>query len=323
MAKLDGRVCVITGAGRGLGREYALLMAAEGARVVVNDVGGTTDGVGSDATAAQLVVDEIRESGGEAVASTDSVADWDGSKRIIDTAIGAFGELDAVVTNAGILRDRMVVSMEEDEWDAVLAVHLKGTFCTVRHAAAFWRERAKQTGAAVDAAVVCTTSAAGLHNNFGQASYGAAKAGIAAFAQIAAKELQRYGVRVNTVSPAARTRLTEAVPGMDEMVAAPTEEGAFDFWDPANVAPVVAYLAGGSCPLTGSVWHVVGGQIGLEEGWRIVAGSEKEGRWTIEELEREVPLIVAGRGADVDGALASEGHNVEEALAALVGAGVR
>ena len=212
MGALDGRVAVITGAGRGIGREHALLFAAEGAKVVVNDLGGSVDGSGDDRSAAEQVVAEIEAAGGQAVANDDDVADWEGGKRLIEAAIETFGDLHVLVNNAGILRDRVLINMTEQEWDSVIHVHLKGHFVPTRHAAAYWREQTK-AGQPVHAAVVNTSSTSGLLGNPGQTNYGAAKAGIAAFTVIAAEELARYGVRVNAIAPAARTRMTESDPG--------------------------------------------------------------------------------------------------------------
>src|SRR5579872_1311313 len=257
MGALDGKVAIITGAGRGIGREHALLFAAEGAKVVVNDVGGAMDGSGDDRTPAQQVVAEIADLGGEAIANADNVADWAGGKRLVEAAVEAFGDLHVLVNNAGILRDRVLVNMTEEEWDAVIHVHLKGHFVPTRWAAAYWREQSK-AGKEVHASVVNTSSTSGLLGNPGQSNYGAAKAGIAAFSIIAAQELSRYGVRVNAIAPAARTRMTESTPGLSEIVQAPSEAGAFDTWDPANISPLVAYLASDACPFTGKVFFVQG-----------------------------------------------------------------
>jgi NAD(P)-dependent dehydrogenase (short-subunit alcohol dehydrogenase family) len=255
----EGRVCVITGAGRGLGREYALMLAAEGAKVVVNDLGGTRDGTGGDAGPAQQVVDEIAAAGGEAVANTDDISSWNGAATIVRLAVETFGGLDVLVNNAGILRDRMLFSMTEDEWDAVLKVHLKGTFATSHHAAAYWRDRAK-AGEANDARIVNTTSVAGLYANPGQTNYGAAKAGIATFTQIAALEMGRYGVTVNAVAPGALTRLTEDLGLPDEMTAR---------FEPRWVAPVVTWLASAqSADVTGQVIESSGLVLAIAEGWR-------------------------------------------------------
>ena len=255
----EGRVCVVTGAGRGLGREYALMLAAEGAKVVVNDLGGSRDGTGGDAGPAQQVVDEIAAAGGEAVANTEDISSWDGAATLVRQAVDTFGGLDVLVNNAGILRDRMLFSMTEDEWDAVVKVHLKGTFVTSRHAAAHWRDRAK-AGEANDARIVNTTSVAGLYANQGQTNYGAAKAGIATFTQIAALEMGRYGVTVNAVAPGALTRLTEDLGLPDKMTAR---------FEPRWVAPVVTWLASAqSADVTGQVIESSGLVLAIAEGWR-------------------------------------------------------
>src|ERR1700704_290961 len=248
MGALDGRVAIITGAGRGLGREHALLFAQEGAKVVVNDLGGDHHGGGADLTPAQQTVEDIKALGGEAVVNGDNVADYDGAGRLVAQAIETFGDLHILVNNAGILRDRVLVNMTEDEWDAVIDVHLKGHFAPTRWAAAYWREQTK-AGKDVKASVINTSSTSGLLGNPGQTNYGAAKAGIAAFTVICAMELQRYGVRSNAIAPAARTRLTEATPGLGDVVKAPDDPGKFDVWDPGNVSPLVAYLATENCPL--------------------------------------------------------------------------
>jgi len=284
-ASLAGRVAVVTGAGRGLGRQHALLMAAEGARVVVNDRGGRADGSGAgDAGPARDVVAEIRAAGGVAVANADDVADWEGARRLVACAIEEFGALHVLVNNAGILRDRFLVNMSAEEWDDVVRVHLRGHFAPTRWAAAHWREQAK-AGAPALASVINTSSTSGLLGNPGQANYGAAKAGIAAFTVIAAAELERYGVRVNAIAPMARTRLTEATPGWEDMVQPPGDPEAFDAWDPANVSPVVAWLATESCALTGRVLYVHGGTVKLCEPWSIGGGVERAGRWTVAELQ--------------------------------------
>jgi NAD(P)-dependent dehydrogenase (short-subunit alcohol dehydrogenase family) len=287
MGALDGRVAIITGAGRGLGREHALLFASEGAKVVVNDLGGSPDGVGEDRSAAQVVADEIEAMGGEAVANGDNVAEWEGGQALIQSAIDAFGGLDILVNNAGILRDRVLVNMTEEEWDSVVAVHMKGHFIPTRFAAAYWREQVK-AGKEVKANLVHTSSTSGLLGNPGQTNYGAAKAGIGSFSIICAQELSRYGVRSNCIAPAARTRLTEQTPGLSEMVAAPSDAAVFDVWDPANVSPLVAYLATADCPFNGSTFFVQGGRVKLMEPWRIADGPERDSRWTIDELAKEL-----------------------------------
>ncbi len=286
MNTMKDRVAIITGAGRGIGREHALLMAAEGAKVVVNDLGGDPDGTGADASPAQQVVDEIVAAGGQAVANHDDVTDWDGAKRMVDTAIDAFGDLHVLVNNAGILRDRMLVNMSEEEWDAVIKVHLKGHFCPTRHAAAYWREQTK-AGNEGRRAVVNTSSTSGLFGNVGQTNYGAAKMGIASFTIIAAQELSRFNVRVNAIAPAALTRLTAGLMGGAE----PDDAGPMD---PANVSPFVTYLSTEHCPINGRVFFVVGGQVHLFQPFAIIDKIETEGRWTVEDLELE-----AARLADV------------------------
>jgi NAD(P)-dependent dehydrogenase (short-subunit alcohol dehydrogenase family) len=291
MGALDGRVAIITGAGRGIGREHSLLFAREGAKVVVNDLGGAIDGSGDDRSPAQQVVDEIKAAGGEAVANTDNVADWEGGRRLINTAVDAFGDVNVLINNAGILRDRMLVSMEEAEWDAVIHVHLKGHFVPTHWAANHWREQSK-AGKDVDAAIVNTSSTSGLIGNPGQANYGAAKAGIAAFTVIAAQELQRYGVRVNAIAPAARTRMTEATPGLSEVVKAPTDTAKFDVWDPGNVSPLVAYLASESCPATGKVFLVQGGKVQTFQPWTLTEMIDKNDRWTVAELQSEMKQLL-------------------------------
>ncbi len=238
MGALDGRVAIITGAGRGIGREHALLFAAEGAKVVVNDLGGGLHGESETASAAEQVVEEITSFGGEAIANHDDVADWAGGERLVRSAVEHFGDLHVLVNNAGILRDRVLVNLSEEDWDSVVRVHLKGHFVPSRHAAAYWRERAKE-GHEVKASIVNTSSTSGLLGNIGQSNYGAAKAGIAAFTVIIADELGRYGVRANAIAPAARTRMTESTPGLADAIAEPEDVSRFDVWNPANVSPLV------------------------------------------------------------------------------------
>jgi NAD(P)-dependent dehydrogenase (short-subunit alcohol dehydrogenase family) len=292
MGALEGRVAIITGAGRGIGREHALLFAAEGAKVVVNDLGGAVDGSGDDRTPAQQVVDEIRAMGGEAVANDDDIADWEGGKRLIDTAIETFGDLHVLVNNAGILRDRVLINMTEADWDAVIHVHLKGHFVPTRHAAAYWREQTK-AGKTVKASVINTSSTSGLLGNVGQSNYGAAKSGIASFSVIIAEELARYGVRVNAIAPAARTRMTESTPGLADVVAAPSDAAVFDSWDPANVSPLVAYLATEDCPATGRVFFVQGGTVRNFKNWEMTDSIKKQDRWTVAELQTEMGRLGA------------------------------
>jgi len=294
MGALDGRVCVITGAGRGIGREHALLFAAEGAKVVVNDLGGAMDGSGDDRTSAEQVVDEIKTMGGEALANADNVADWEGAQRLINSAVETFGDLHVLVNNAGILRDRVLINMTEDEWDSVIEVHLKGHFAPTRWAATYWREQVK-SGKEVKASVINTSSTSGLLGNPGQTNYGSAKAGIGAFTIICAQELARYGVRSNAIAPAARTRLTEATPGLGDMVKAPEDPGAFDRWDPANISPLVAYLATESCPANGKVFFVQGGEVKVMTPWAMGKGVEQADRWTVDGLAAELgPMVGDG-----------------------------
>ncbi len=292
MGALDGRVAIITGAGRGIGREHALLFAEEGAKVVVNDRGGAMDGSGDDRTPAEQVVDEIEAMGGDAIANADDVADWEGGQRLVNSAVEAFGGLDILVNNAGILRDRVLVNMTEEEWDAVIHVHLKGHFVPTRWAAAYWREQTKATGQPVKANVITTSSTSGLFSNPGQANYGAAKSGIATFTQIIAKELERYGVKANSIAPAARTRLTESTPGLGEVVKAP--ESGFDIWDPANVAPLVAYLATADCAFTGQMFYVQGGKVQIVRSWDFGPAIERDDRWTVAELQQEMSKLADG-----------------------------
>jgi NAD(P)-dependent dehydrogenase (short-subunit alcohol dehydrogenase family) len=283
MGALDGRVAIITGAGRGIGREHALLFAAEGAKVVVNDLGGTNDGTGTDATPAQQVVDEIVAMGGQAVANYDNVADWEGAQHMVNAAVEAFGDLDILVNNAGILRDRVLVNMTEAEWDAVIAVHLKGHFAPSRWAATYWREQHK-AGVTKPRNIVHTSSTSGLFANPGQANYGAAKTGIATFSQILAKELARYNVKSNSIAPAARTRLTEATPGLGERIAAPSDAAQFDEWDPANISPLVAYLASAACDFTGETFFVKAGEVTRIRSWERAETVEQNDRWKVSEL---------------------------------------
>ena len=281
MGTLDGRVAIITGAGRGLGREHALLFASQGAKVVVNDLGGANDGSGSDLTPAQQTVADIKAMGGEAIVNGDNVADWAGAKRMVDSAIETFGDLDILVNNAGILRDRMLFSMAENEWDSVIEVHLKGHFAPTHHASVYWREQAK-AGVTRARNLVHTSSTSGLFSNPGQANYGAAKSGIATFSQICAKELSRYNVKSNAIAPAARTRLTMATPGLEDVMAA--KEGAFDMWDPANVSPLVGYLASELCEFNGETFFVQGGQVTRVQTWVMAEEINQNDRWTIEGL---------------------------------------
>ncbi|HZM78876.1 MAG TPA: SDR family NAD(P)-dependent oxidoreductase [Candidatus Limnocylindrales bacterium] len=270
MGALDGRVAVITGAGRGIGREHALLFAAEGAQVVVNDF---------DADVADTVAKEV---GGVAVAG--DVSSWDVAQALVDKAVDHFGRLDVLINNAGILRDRFLADMTEAEWDAVISVHLKGHFAPLHHAAAYWKAASKR-GEAVQGAVVNTASASGTFlPNPGQINYGAAKAGIAAMTLVAAQELGRYGVRVNGIAPVARTRLTEDVPMVGELVAAPTDQNEFDTYHPSHVSPLVAYLCTAGCGITGKLFTVQGGLIQELNGWRAGTSYETTGPWSVESV---------------------------------------
>ena len=291
MGLLDGRVAIITGAGRGIGREHALLFAAEGAKVVVNDLGGNLDGSSSEGTPAEQVVAEIKAMGGEAVANHDDITDWEGGQRLINTAIETFGDLHVLVNNAGILRDRVLVNLSEDDWDSVIKVHLKGHFVPTRHAAAYWREQAKQ-GKQVKACIINTSSTSGLIGNVGQSNYGAAKSGIASFTVIIAEELGRYGVRANAIAPAARTRMTESTPGLSDVVKAPTDGATFDAWDPANISPLVAALAVEDCPATGEVFFVQGRTVRRFQNWTMKETLEKNERWTVADLSAELPKLL-------------------------------
>jgi NAD(P)-dependent dehydrogenase (short-subunit alcohol dehydrogenase family) len=282
MGALDGRVAIITGAGRGLGREHALLFASEGAKVVVNDLGGDQAGGGADATPAQQTVDDIRALGGEAIVNGENVADWEGARRLVEQAIDTFGDLHVLVNNAGILRDRVVVNMTEEEWDSVVRVHLKGHFAPTHFAANYWREQTKN-GRDINAAIVNTTSTSGLFSNPGQANYDAAKSGIATLTQVLAKELVRYGVRANAIAPGARTRLTLSTPGLGDAIGEP-DDGSFDEWSPANVSPFVAYLSTADCTINGETFVVRGGLVQRVQTWTLAEAIEQKDRWTVAEL---------------------------------------
>jgi NAD(P)-dependent dehydrogenase (short-subunit alcohol dehydrogenase family) len=276
----DGRIVIVTGAGRGLGRAHALEFARQGARVVVNDLGTELDGHGSSAGPAHDVVEEIRTAGGEAVANGDDVADWEGAERLVRTARDTFGGLDVVVNNAGFLRDRMFANTSTDEWDAVVRVHLRGHFCVSRHACGFWRARSKE-GQPVDARIINTSSGAGLQGSVGQATYSAAKAAIAALTLVQAAELGRYGITSNAIAPAARTRMTEAV--FAESMARP--ESGFDSAAPENVSPLVVWLGSAeSRDVTGRVFEVSGGMISVADGWREGPKVDRAQRWEPDEV---------------------------------------
>ena len=287
MGICDGRVVIITGAGRGLGREHALAFAAEGAKVVVNDVGASLQGDGNDMSPAQEVVDLIRERGGEAITNGDDIADWDGAGRLVQSAIDTFGGLDTVVTNAGIVRDRMFVNMSVDEWDAVIRVHLRGTFCPVKHAVDYWRAESK-AGRPREGRVVTTSSGAGLHGSIAQTNYSAAKAGIATFTINIAAELGRIGVNANSIAPSARSRMTEEA--FAEMMAKP--ETGFDAMDPANISPLVVWLGSGDCNVSGRIFECAGGLISLADGWQVGAEFDKGDKWDPAEIGAVVDDLV-------------------------------
>ncbi len=296
----EDRVAIVTGAGRGIGKEHALMLAAHGAKVVVNDLGGGRDGTGADTGPAQEVVDEIHAAGGQAVANTDDVSDFGAAKRMVDQAVDEFGGLDVLVNNAGILRDRMLVNMEEHEWDAVIQVHLKGTFAPSRHAAAYWRERSK-AGTTVDARIINTTSVSGIYGNPGQTNYGAAKMGIAAFTIIAARELGRYGVTVNGVAPGALTRLTEDL-GMGEASDERKEQ-----MNPRWVAPLVTWLASAdSKGISGRIFEASGQMLAVAEGWHRGPSVEPVDDPTkvgpiVTEMVKQARLNAGMNGQDMDG----------------------
>jgi NAD(P)-dependent dehydrogenase (short-subunit alcohol dehydrogenase family) len=286
----DGKVAIVTGAGRGIGRSHALLLASEGAAVVVNDLGGSPGGEGADATPAQQVVDEITAGGGRAEANDDSVSSWAGAERLVQQAVDTFGGLDVLVNNAGILRDKMSFNMDEAEWDAVIDVHLKGHFAPSRFAAAYWRGRAKETGEPVNAKIVNTASESGLYGNAGQTNYAAAKAGIASMTIVMARELERIGVRVNAIAPVARTRLTEQLGGD----ALKPKEGEFDRFAPENISAVVAWLASDlSAGVSGQVLKIMGGQVQLLRGWRPVTEATDEKPWTIAAIDEVADALFA------------------------------
>lgn len=287
----DGRVVVITGAGRGIGRGHALEFARQGAKVVVNDIGTELDGSGGSTGPAADVVEEIRALGGEAVANGDDISTWEGGANLVKTALDTFGGLHVVVNNAGVVRDRMFANATEDEWDLTMQVHLKGHFTTARHAAAYWRERAK-AGETVDARIVNTTSGAGLLGSVGQSAYSAAKGGIISLTLVQAAELGRYGVTANAIAPAARTRMTEQV--FATTMAAPDRPDAFDEMGADNVAPLVAWLGStDSAAVTGRVFEVEGGKVSVSDGWRRGRVIDKGTRWEPIEVGAAVTELLA------------------------------
>ncbi|MGF1609717.1 MAG: SDR family NAD(P)-dependent oxidoreductase [Kiloniellales bacterium] len=293
--RLAGRVAIVTGAGRGLGRAHALALAAEGASVVVNDVGGDLHGVGSDDAPARGVVQEIVGNGGRAIASGHDVADWQQAQRMIELAVGEFGDLHVLVNNAGILRDRTLANMTEEEWDAVIRVHLKGHAAPTRHAIAHWRARAKG-GARVAASVIHTTSLAGLVGNFGQANYAAAKLGIIGLSRVVALEGAKYGVRSNAVSPSARTRIESSLQ--------PPQPGSFDVFDPANVSPLIVWLAAADCSANNQVFQAYGNRIEVIAQTAVAFDLRPDGRWTLDALDRALDgqlKLPPGLGTFVEG----------------------
>ena len=300
MSSSDGRVVVITGAGGGIGRAEALLFAQEGARVVVNDV---------SAEGANAVVEEVRAAGGEAVASTDDISDWDGAGRLVQLAVDTYGGLDTLVNNAGILRDRMFVNMTVEDWDAVMKVHLRGTFCPSKHAVTYWRERSKAGDPAV-ARIVNTSSPSGIYGNIGQANYGAAKAGIAALTQIMGEELWRYGVLANAIAPSALTGMTEGLTGykdrLDELEA---RTGWKNPGGPEHIVALVVWLGSPLCTANGQVFNLRAGHVSVAEGWRPGPEVEKEGSWEVAELDELLPALIARAARQVDayGAVKSYG----------------
>jgi len=295
MGMLDGKVAIVTGAGRGIGREEALLLAAEGASVIVNDVGAARTGEGADRSPAEQTVEDIRSAGGEAAVNTDDVSSWKGAESLVGQAVESWGKLDILVNNAGILRDKMSFNMDESDWDDVIRVHLKGHFAMSHFAAIHWRNRSK-AGEEVSGRIINTASEAGLFGNAGQANYGAAKAGIAAMTIILARELERYGVTVNAISPRARTRMTEDLFGQ----MAKAEEGKFDAFGPENVAPLVVFLASDEASdVTGQNFVVFGGSVWVVEGWKPAGELKQDSRWTPKELADNKSKLFASRSPGV------------------------
>jgi NAD(P)-dependent dehydrogenase (short-subunit alcohol dehydrogenase family) len=292
MGALDGRVVAITGGGRGMGREHALLCAQEGAAVVVNDLGCERDGSGAAPEVAAAVVKDIVAAGGAAVATGDDVSTMAGARRLLDVALESFGRLDVLVNNAGVLRDRMFVNMSEEDWDVAIRCHLRSAFAATQVAASHWRDRSK-AGDQPQASVVFMSSTSGLIGAVGQSNYGAAKAAIAAMTVILAEELGRYGVRVNALTPVARTRMTEQVPGIADLVRAPADPDAFDVYHPGNVSPFVAWLATADCTVTGQVYYVKGGEVRRYGGWHYEETVDHGDRWTVGELDAAMAALSA------------------------------
>jgi NAD(P)-dependent dehydrogenase (short-subunit alcohol dehydrogenase family) len=281
MGMLEGRVAIVTGAGQGIGRAHALLLASEGSKVVVNDIGAApTAGVSAPA---QAVVNEIRAAGGDAVVSTEDVASWVGGQRLIDQAVEQFGRLDALVNNAGVVRDKPIVTMTEEDWDVVIRVHLNGHFVPTHWAAEYWRAQSK-AGRPVSARLVHTSSNSGLIGNPGQGNYSAAKAGIASFSIVCAKELERYGVKSNCVAPSARTQMTTSTEWLRDLMGEPPADGQFDIWEPANNSPLVGYLASEECGFSGATFTSRGGTVGIMAPWELERVLERDSRWTVAEL---------------------------------------
>lgn len=311
---LDGRVAIVTGAGRGLGREHALLLAAEGADVVLNDIAAAASDAQVGPTALELVAQEIKRARGSVAIHTGDVADYDTARELIAQCIERFGRLDILVNNAGILRDASITKMSARDWDDVVRVDLLGHFAPTQQAAAWWREQAK-SGAAAQASVINTASGSGLFGNFGQANYAAAKAGVAALTLTAAMELQAYGVRVNAIAPIARTAAALGAPAVAGVVGRKQEGPEFDAWDPANVAPLVVYLSRADCAVTGGVFHIGGNELALLHGWALgeIVRSPEGGRWTNEALAEAVRTVVSGSGP-----IASQQSTLAESMAGLI-----
>ena len=286
MGRLDGAVALVTGAGHGLGRAHALFLAKEGARVVVNDMGGDIHGIGQSLTPAQTVAEEIRAVGGEAVVNGADVSDWTQAKAMVEQALDEFGDLHVLVNNAGILRDRTLANMTEDEWDAVIRVHLKGHAAPTKHAVAYWRQRAKGHGGRPGhASVIHTSSVSGYAGNYGQANYASAKLAVCALSQVVMLEAGRYGVRSNVVSPGARTRLSLSTPGSEERYRAPDDPEVFDPLSPANVSPLVAWLAAADCPATGQLFHCDSNRVLVTSLPRVQELRQTDGQWTLAALD--------------------------------------
>ena len=293
MGTLDGKVAIVTGAGRGIGRGHAVLLAAEGARVVVNDLGTGMAGDGTDTSPAQQVVEEIRAAGGEAIANSDNVATWDGAEALVASAVDTFGRLDVLVNNAGVLRDAMSFNISEAEWDAVIDVHLKGHFAPSHHAVRHWRARGK-AGENVSGRIINTASESGLYGQAGQVNYATAKAGIVAMTIVLAREMKKYGVTANVVCPRARTRMTSTVPGAVDLMSGPE-------WNPEQIAPMVGFLAGdAAADVSGQVFVVWGTHVHVMQGWTMVGTIDRgEGRWTPAELAARKDELFGGRSSKI------------------------